>query len=121
MSNLDVCFYFKHVDDSQWSKKSICDILAHVLSIEKSVNTHLLDVHECGDGNEAQKADPQLQDFIEGNFLVEQVESIRELATLLTKLETATRQTAPNGLKKEMCDGLGLYLIDKELQAKYGN
>ena len=48
-----------------------------------------------------------MQDFLEGNFLNEQVEAAKELADLLSRMERATGAS---------CDGLGLHLIDKELE-----
>ena len=48
--------------------------------------------------------DPQLTDYIEGEYLKEQVKSIKELADLITKMKRAG-------------DTLGLHIIDKELQS----
>ena len=105
-------------DDSQWLSKDVCQILTQVLTLEKSVNEHLLKVHQCGDSDDDLKsADPQLQDFIEGNFLNEQIEANKQLSDLLTRLERTTLQS---GTKKSTCDGLGLHLIDAELLKKYG-
>lgn len=56
-----------------------------------------------------------MQDFIEAEYLGEQVDANKELADLLTKLERTTKGT--DG--KSMCDGLGLHIIDKEILAKY--
>merc|ERR1711916_249407 len=47
--------------------------------------------------------DPQMGDFLEGEFLKEQVEAMEKLAHLLTNL------------KRCGGDGLGLYLFDKEM------
>jgi len=58
--------------------------------------------------------DPQLQDFLEGEFLKEQVDSVKNLADLLTKLERAT--IVPGSKPSTFtCNGLGLFIIDKEL------
>ena len=56
-----------------------------------------------------------MQDFLEGNFLKEQVEAAKELADLLTRMERATQYIKADGSKAVSCDGLGLHLIDKEL------
>ena len=44
-----------------------------------------------------------MTDFVEGEFLKEQVEAEKEIGDLLTKMQRAG-------------DGLGLHIIDKELQ-----
>lgn len=56
-----------------------------------------------------------MQDFIEGEYLGEQVDANKELADLLTKLERTTKNPADG---KSLCDGLGLHIIDKEILAK---
>ena len=56
-----------------------------------------------------------MQDFLEGNYLNEQVEAAKELADLLTRIERATSYITADGAKKSSCDGLGLHLIDEEL------
>jgi hypothetical protein len=58
-----------------------------------------------------------LQDFVEGAFLDEQNSEISELAHLLTRLERATNYDKSN---ESGCNGLGLFVIDKELLSKYG-
>merc|ERR1711982_13037 len=68
------------------------------LELEKTVNESLLNMHKMA----ASHDDAQLTDFIEGTFLKEQVESIKEIGDLVTKMKRAG-------------DGLGLNIIDKEL------
>ena len=46
-----------------------------VLQLEKKVYQHLLELHRVADNN----SDPQFADYIEGEFLKEQVEAIYEL------------------------------------------
>lgn len=46
------------------------------------VNNSLLKLHKVADGN----GDPQMCDFIEGNFLGEQVEAIKKLSDMVTQL-----------------------------------
>jgi ferritin len=48
-----------------------------------------------------------LQDFIEAEFLEEQVEGVKRLSDLLRRLERVS------------CDGLGLHTIDNELLLQY--
>ena len=61
----------------------------------------------------------QLQDFIESEYLTEQVDANKELADLLTKLERTTLHRNADGSKMSLCDGLGLHMIDNELNAKF--
>ena len=69
------------------------------LDLEKKVNDSLLSVHKLASLHE----DPHLTNFLEGEFLDEQVESIKKLGDMITKLKRA----GPNGL--------GEYLFDKDL------
>merc|ERR1712114_15152 len=69
-------------------------------AVEGTLNESLLTMHKtAGDNNDA-----QMTDFLEGTYLGEQVEAIKEIADLITKMKRAG-------------DGLGLHIIDKELQA----
>ncbi|KAK9668530.1 hypothetical protein RND81_13G067000 [Saponaria officinalis] len=52
------------------------------LSLEKLVNEKLLNLHSVAEKNN----DPQLQDFVEGEFLEEQVESIKKISDYVTQL-----------------------------------
>ncbi len=52
-----------------------------------------------------------MQDFIESECLNEQVDSIKEMADLLTKLKRASKNCE---------NGIGIYMIDQELLDKYG-
>merc|ERR1712126_616676 len=68
------------------------------LELEKTVNQSLLDLHKvAGD-----KGDGHLCDFLESEYLNEQVEGIKAIGDLITKMKRAG-------------DGLGLHLIDKEM------
>lgn len=66
------------------------------LQMEKTVNESLLQLHAISE----EQRDPALQDFLESEFLREQVESIREFAGYIT-------QTKRNG------PGLGEYLFER--------
>ena len=59
----------------------------------------LLDLHKTADGS----GDPQLCDFIESEYLQEQVEAIKEFGDMVTRI-------------KRVGDGVGLHIFDKELQ-----
>merc|ERR1712200_341326 len=68
------------------------------LELEKTVNESLLTMHKsAGDKNDA-----QFTDFLEGEFLKDPVEAIKEIGDLITRMKRAG-------------DGLGLHLVDKEL------
>lgn len=67
------------------------------LQLEKNVNQSLLDLHTAADKNN----DYQFADWIESNFLTEQVEAIKELSDHITNL-------------KRVGTGLGEYMFDKE-------
>jgi len=67
------------------------------LALEKSVNQSLLDLHAVASSHN----DAQMCDFIESNYLTEQVEAIKTLADYVTNL-------------KRVGPGLGEYLFDKE-------
>jgi len=71
------------------------------LALERNVNQVLLDLHAVA----TLHADNHMTDFLEGEFLEEQVESIKELGGYVTQL---TR----------VGTGLGEYLFDKELEEK---
>merc|ERR1712034_169319 len=68
------------------------------LELEKTVNQSLLDLHKASDN----KGDAHLCDFLEAEYLGEQVEGIKELGDLITKIKRAG-------------DGLGLHIMDKEI------
>jgi len=73
------------------------DAMEAALQLEKTVNQALLDLHRVATG----KNDPQMCDFLETEFLQEQVESIKELANSVTNL-------------KSVGPGLGEYMFDKK-------
>ncbi|KAG1211166.1 hypothetical protein G6F68_001849 [Rhizopus microsporus] len=78
--------------------KSAKNAVESALQLEKDVNNSLLKLHKVADGN----GDPQMCDFIEGNFLGEQVEAIKKLSDMVTQLN-------------RVGEGLGLYLWDQQL------
>merc|ERR1719167_501088 len=63
------------------------------LELERIVNESLLNMHKMADSH----GDAQMTDFIEGTFLKEQVEAIKEIGNLVTKtseLETVSDFTS---------------------------
>lgn len=61
----------------------------------------ILEIHAASTAND----DPHFCDFLESEFLTEQVDAIKEIGDYVTQL---TR----------VGEGLGVYLFDKELQKK---
>lgn len=70
--------------------------------MEKDVYQSLLNVVSTSDASN----DPSSSDFIESEFLEEQVKSIKEFSDMLTSLLRAG------------ADGLGLYIFDKDLASR---
>lgn len=83
--------------ENQFGKQAMED----ALSLERVVNQKLLDLHKKAD----EKGDAHLTNFLEGEFLEEQVNSIREFAGHVTRLRSFTTNYA-----------LGEYLYDQKLQ-----
>eukprot|EP00921_Rhytidocystis_pertsovi_P014108 GHVQ01022967.1.p1 GENE.GHVQ01022967.1~~GHVQ01022967.1.p1 ORF type:complete len:172 (+),score=20.65 GHVQ01022967.1:130-645(+) len=73
------------------------DAMQAALALEKNVNQSLLDLHKVAETHQ----DAQFADFIEGNYLTEQVESIKEICGHIANL-------------KRVGPGLGEYMFDKE-------
>merc|ERR1712025_904994 len=69
------------------------------LELEKKVHESILAMHKNAD----EHGDAQLTDFLEGEYLKEQVEAQKEIGDLITRMKRAG-------------ENLGLHLIDKELQ-----
>jgi len=69
------------------------------LALEKSVNQSLLDMHKLADGH----GDAQMCDFIESNYLEEQVDAIKEISDHITNI-------------KRVGSGLGEWHYDQKLQ-----
>jgi len=87
-----------HAPKVEWPGGPL-EAVTDALSLEHEVNSALLDLH----WDAQHKNDPHFQDFLESEFLIEQVDSIRELAswkTILTRLQG---------------DPLGLHQFDEEL------
>ncbi|KER34189.1 ferritin-like protein [Opisthorchis viverrini] len=75
---------------------SLQEVMETSLNMEKSVNESLLRMHHIA----GEHRDPALQDFIETEFLQEQVKSIKEFADYVTQ----TKRNGPN---------LGEYLFER--------
>jgi len=73
------------------------EALQAALELEKAVNQSLLELHAVA----ARNNDPHMTDFIEEEYLKEQVESIKQISDFITNL-------------KRVGPGLGEYMFDKE-------
>ena len=76
------------------------DVMQAALELEKAVNKSLLDLHDVA----AKHNDSHMQDFIEGNYLHEQVEGIKQLGDYVTNL-------------KRLGTGHGEWHFDRELDS----
>jgi len=85
----------KRPERDEWG--SGLEAMQVALQLEKSVNQSLLDLHKVASGHE----DAQMCDFLESNYLEEQVKAIKELGDYITQL-------------KRVGPGLGEYIFDKE-------
>ncbi|XP_069102641.1 soma ferritin-like [Argopecten irradians] len=85
----------KKADRDEWGTG--LDAMQVALTLEKQVNQSLLDLHGLGDKH----GDSQFMDFLEGEYLEEQVNAIKEISDHITNL-------------KRVGSGLGEYLYDKE-------
>ncbi|KAL3883538.1 hypothetical protein ACJMK2_029794 [Sinanodonta woodiana] len=85
----------KKPDRDEWGTG--LDAMEVALDLEKSVNQALLDLHKVADSH----GDPQMTDFIEHEYLEEQVSCIKQLCDHITNL-------------KRVGTGLGEYMFDKE-------
>lgn len=75
--------------------------LQTTLDLEKSVNQSLLNLHALATTHN----DPHLTDFLEEEFLDEQVEDIKKVGDLITRLKRAGPE------------GLGEYIFDKDIKS----
>ena len=89
----------KRPDRDEWGTG--LEALEMALELEFDVNQSLLTLHALA----SRHSDAHLTDFLEGEFLDEQVDASKKLGDMITKLKRA----GP--------DGLGLYLFDKDLKA----
>ncbi|XP_015593019.1 soma ferritin [Cephus cinctus] len=75
------------------------EAMTEALNLEKMVNQSLLDLH----GIASNHNDANLMDFLETEFLQEQVDSMKEIADHVTNLE-------------RVGEGLGVFVFDKQLK-----
>ncbi|MCL4168654.1 UNVERIFIED_CONTAM: hypothetical protein GTU68_045669 [Idotea baltica] len=77
------------------------DAMQAALDLEKHVNQSLIDLHKVAEKHE----DSQMMDFLEGEYLKEQVEGIKQISDYIANL-------------KRVGAGVGEYLFDKQLLEK---
>ncbi|XP_032629416.1 ferritin heavy chain A-like [Chelonoidis abingdonii] len=87
----------KKPERDEWGNS--LEALQCALQLEKTVNQALLDLHELA----TEKNDPHLCDFLESEYLEEQVKAIKQLGDHVTNLK---HLGVPQG-------GMGEYLFDK--------
>ncbi|KAM4014920.1 ferritin heavy chain B-like [Anomaloglossus baeobatrachus] len=87
----------KKPDRDEWA--NTLEAMQAALALEKTVNQALLDLHKLA----TDKVDPQLCDFLESEYLEEQVKAIKQLGDYITNLK---RLGVPQ-------NGMGEYLFDK--------
>ena len=87
----------KRPENNEWG--SCLQALNTGLILQKQVNASFLCLHAVSSSHN----DPHLNDFIEDDFLPEKVKTIKMFSDLITKLNRCG-------------NGLGEYLLDKELQ-----
>jgi len=88
----------KRPDRDEWGTG--LEAMQVALGLEKSVNQALLDLHAVASNHN----DAQMTDFLEGEFLQEQVKAIKELGDHVTNL-------------KRVGPGLGEYEFDRRLSS----
>ncbi|XP_071445545.1 soma ferritin-like [Hetaerina americana] len=79
------------------------EAMTAALDLEKTVNESLLNLHRIATAH----GDANFTDFLETEYLQEQVESIKEIADQLTNI------------KRVGTTGLGIYLYDQDLQKSH--
>jgi len=82
---------------SSWA--SALEAMQDALELEKTVNQSLLDLHKTA----ASHDDAQMCDFLESEYLTEQVEAIKKIGDHVTNL-------------KRVGSGLGEFMFDKEFK-----
>jgi len=75
------------------------ECLEAALTLERQVNESLLGIHKIADTH----GDCQFQDFLESEYLAEQVTAMKEIGDMITQLKRCGK-------------GLGVYEFDKTLQ-----
>lgn len=98
--SVDVSEYRTQIESNHWG--DIMNVLLTALKTERLVNHRLVDfVRTC-----ANTQNYHMEDFIDGVFLTEQVDSIHELGRMITEVKM---------IGSSHLDNYGLYQYDKQL------
>ena len=69
--------------DNDLNSNYVLDLFKMGLKLERDINQNLLNLHKTAET----ESDPQFSDYLEGDFLKEQVESIYEFSKIISQLE----------------------------------
>ena len=69
--------------DNDLNSNYVLDLFKMGLKLERDINENLLNLHKTAES----ESDPQFSDYLEGEFLKEQVESIYEFGKIISQLE----------------------------------
>ena len=75
------CYCLQKPDRDEWGTG--LDAMKAALALEKTVNQSLLDLHKVADSH----GDAQMMDFLEGEYLEEQVKAIKEISDHITNIQ----------------------------------
>ena len=96
VTNINNKFY-----NSELDKSNILQAFELALEMEQKVYESLLELHKLGE----QHNDPALTDFIEGEYLTEQIDAINELSVFISQLKIIGNSDT------------GLWLFNKEFES----
>uniref|UniRef100_A0A1B6KKR4 Ferritin n=1 Tax=Graphocephala atropunctata TaxID=36148 RepID=A0A1B6KKR4_9HEMI len=94
-----VLFDVKQPPRNDWGNAE--EAFTAALQLEKDVNTSLLSLHQIGTVHN----DANFCDYLESEFLQEQVDSIKSIGDMLTNIRRVGKE------------GLGIFIFDKELKS----
>jgi ferritin len=93
----------KEIKAPQYASLSLLSAFEQALALERGVHDKLMHLHDCA----AQENDPHVMDFVEGEFLSEQIDAEDILMRVITNIKRAGT-------------GLGEYIVDKDITAITG-
>ena len=95
--DVSTCINIGEKPSQQWN--TVTEAMELALQKEKKITKALLDLRQTAETH----SDPHLVDFIETDYLTEQVESIKKLGDYVTTL-------------KRVGSGLGEYMVDRQIE-----
>ena len=96
VKNINNTFY-----NSESNKSNVLQAFELALDMEQKIYENLLELHKLGETHD----DPALTDFIEGEYLKEQIDAANELSIFISQLKTIGN------------NGPGLWLFNKEFES----